>query len=246
MSRADCAYEPAYGQHRLEHGYGERVTFLHNPFSLSLMSAIGSQQCVQPALGDLVHLAYQYLAAETFSLHLATETREIATRMESLTEKGVYRGTAFAAQKVVSVAIARAGIVPSEVCFRLGAALLGVDGLRQDHFAMARQTNEAGEVIGVAVSGEKIGGDVDGATVLLPDPMGATGSSLSTAVRYYRDHVEGTPAQVIAMAGTGAPVFAATRAKRGGRSRRSASAKNRAGGRRRRPGRRGGRSRRRP
>ena len=44
--------------------------------------------------------------------------------------------------------------------------------------AMARQTNAAGEVVGVSVSGEKIGGDVDGATLLLPDPMGATGGSL--------------------------------------------------------------------
>ena len=45
---------------------------------------------------------------------------------------------------------------------------------------MALQTNAAGEVVGVSVSGEKIGGDVDGATVLLPDPMGATAAASIT------------------------------------------------------------------
>ncbi len=199
MSRHDHAYEVAHGQHRLDHAYGERVTLLHNPFSLSLMASIGSPNCVQPALGDLVRLGYQYLAAETFALHLKSETRRIATRMEALTPAGVYGGTAFAPQKVVSVAIARAGIVPSEVCFRLGAALLGLDGLRQDHFAMARQTNEAGEVIGVAVSGEKIGGDVEDATVLLPDPMGATGGSIDHAIRHYKESVPGKARRFVAI-----------------------------------------------
>jgi uracil phosphoribosyltransferase len=199
MKREDSAYQLLDGQHRLDHGYGDRVTFLHNPFALSLMARIGSQECVQPALGDYVRLGYQYLCAEAFSLHLSRETQALETRMSALTEAGVYRGDCFSAQRLVSVAIARAGIVPSEVCFRMGAALLGVDGLRQDHFAMARQTNASGEVIGVSVSGEKIGGDVQDATVLLPDPMGATGGSIDHAIRYYKESVEGTARRFVAL-----------------------------------------------
>ena len=199
MKSSDRDYRLVEGQHRLEHAYGERVTFLHNAFALSLMNRIGAPDCVQPALGDYVRLAYQYLCAETFSLHLSTSTQEVPTRMQALTPSGVYVGDCFDTQSVVSVAIARAGIVPSEVCFRMGAAILGVDSIRQDHFAMARQTNEAGEVIGVSVSGEKIGGGVDGATVLLPDPMGATGGSIDHAIRYYKESVEGTARRFIAM-----------------------------------------------
>ena len=199
MTVRDQAYRVPHGQHVLAHDYGERVTFLHNPFALTLMARIGHDACVQPELGDRVRLAYQYLAAETFSRHLACDDVAVPTRMHSLTECGVYRGTAFAAQPVVSVAIARAGIVPSEVCFRMAASLLGVEGVRQDHFAMARQTNEQGEVIGVSVSGEKIGGDVDGATVLLPDPMGATGGSIDHAIRYYKDTVPGTARRFVAV-----------------------------------------------
>ena len=199
MTIKDIAYELAPGQHKLDHEYGDRVTFLHNPFAMSLMARIGEESCVQPALGDYVNLAYQYLAAEVFEQHLQVETQSVATRMAPLTEHGVYRGGMLAQQKLVSVAIARAGIVPSEVCFRMGAALLGVSGVRQDHFAMARQIDESGAVIGVKVSGEKIGGDVEGATVLLPDPMCATGGSIDHAIRYYKNSVPGRARRFVAI-----------------------------------------------
>ena len=64
---------------------------------------------------------------------------------------------------------------------------------------MARQTNEAGEVIGVAVSGEKIGGGVEGATVFLPDPMGATGGSIDHAIAHYKRSVPGTARRFVAV-----------------------------------------------
>ena len=199
MSYHDSAYRLSQGQHRLEHAYGDRVTFLHNPFALSLMQRIGHSDCVQPELGDLVRAAYQYLCAETLSLHLRSSPQRVPTRMQALTPAGVYAGDCFEAQPIVSVAIARAGIVPSEVCFRMGAALLGVESIRQDHFAMARQTNASGEVVGVSVSGEKIGGDVDDATVLLPDPMGATGGSIDHAIRFYKRSVKGRARRFVAI-----------------------------------------------
>ena len=199
MTAVDQAYQLSEGQRVLTHAYGDRVTFLHNPFALSLMRRIGHPDCVQPALGGYVRLAYQYLCAEAFSLHLKVSAQATPTRMEAVVPEGVYRGDAFAEQRVVSVAVARAGIVPSEVCFQMGAQLLGVGAIRQDHFAMARQTNAAGEVVGVSVSGEKIGGDVDGATVLLPDPMGATGGSLDHAIAHYKSAVGGRARRYVAL-----------------------------------------------
>ena len=64
---------------------------------------------------------------------------------------------------------------------------------------MNRVTNERGEVTGVNVSGSKLGGEVDNALVLLPDPMGATGGSLSHAVSIYKGLAEGSPKKLIAM-----------------------------------------------
>jgi uracil phosphoribosyltransferase len=200
MIHKDTAYAVAAGQTWLEHAYGDRVTLLHAPAVMSLLGRIGHPDVVQPELGDLVRSAYQHLAMETFNRLLAVGEVEVPTRMVEHTEHGVYRGAALdPGQKVVSVAIARAGIVPSELCFRFAASLLGVRHVRQDHFAMARTTNAAGEVTGVAVSGEKIGGDVEGATVLLPDPMGATGGSIDHAIAHYKANVPGRAARYIAM-----------------------------------------------
>ena len=46
---------------------------------------------------------------------------------------------------------------------------------------MSRVTDADGKVTGVETTGSKIGGAVDDAVVLLPDPMGATGGSMARA-----------------------------------------------------------------
>jgi uracil phosphoribosyltransferase len=86
----------------------------------------------------------------------------------------------------VTVNIARAGTLPSQVVFETLIQLLTPDKVRQDHVFMARTINAAGCVTGVSMAGNKIGGDVDNAIVLFPDPMGATGASLSHTVGLYK------------------------------------------------------------
>jgi uracil phosphoribosyltransferase len=71
--------------------------------------------------------------------------------------------------------------------------------VRQDHFYVARKTNDKNEVIGVDVSGSKIGGGVDKAIVLFPDPMGATGGTIVEAYEHYKESVGGKPSLMIAM-----------------------------------------------
>src|SRR5262249_25793735 len=58
---------------------------------------------------------------------------------------------------------------------------------------------EHGEVIGATWHDAKIGRDVGDRYVLFPDPMGATGSSMVSAVKYYRTALEGHPAKCIAL-----------------------------------------------
>ena len=43
------------------------------------------------------------------------------------------------------------------------------------------------------------GGGVDGARVLFPDPMGATGTSLCDAVDLYKSEIDGAPAKLLAL-----------------------------------------------
>jgi uracil phosphoribosyltransferase len=114
--------------------------------------------------------------------------------------EAVYRGTAVDDEtKVVTVGIARAGTMPSQVVYDLLNEVLDPAGVRQDHLFMSRTTDASGKVTGAHWNDAKIGRDVDGRLVLFPDPMGATGSSIVSALTHYKTKLEGTPARCITM-----------------------------------------------
>src|SRR5260221_8571959 len=64
---------------------------------------------------------------------------------------------------------------------------------------MSRTLDEHQQVTGVRLDGSKIGGPVDDAVVLLPDPMGATGGTLCRAVEIYRALGGRPPRAIVAM-----------------------------------------------
>jgi len=90
--------------------------------------------------------------------------------------------------RAVTVNIARAGTLPSQVVFDFLNTTMNPTKVRQDHITMARATNSEGQVTGSDISGQKIGGDVEDAIVIIPDPMGATGGSLAAAVDIYKNN----------------------------------------------------------
>ena len=64
---------------------------------------------------------------------------------------------------------------------------------------MSRATDADGKVIGATWHDAKIGRDVDDRILLVPDPMGATGSSINSALTHYKTRLEGTPKVCITM-----------------------------------------------
>ena len=97
--------------------------------------------------------------------------------------------------RAVTVNIARAGTLPSQITYDFLNTILDPRVVRQDHFVMARVLDDAAHVTGAKISGSKIGGDVDDAILLFPDPMGATGGSMCTAIDAYKKDVVGKPAE---------------------------------------------------
>jgi len=91
-------------------------------------------------------------------------------------------------QRVVLAALARAGTLPAHMLFEALCRVLEPSGVRIDHLYMNRATGEDGQVVGTDFSGSKIGGDLDDAFLVLPDPMGATGGSVVYALEHYRQH----------------------------------------------------------
>lgn len=190
----------ADGGWELEHRYGPRVHVLDNLYLLTALARLGNASMQHPELTGTLRRIYQVMLATVAGHELPRLRAEVPTRMAELhPREGVYRGDVLdPATRVIVVDIIRAGIVPSQVCFEMLASVLPPENVRLDHLNMARIADEQGHVIGVDLSGSKIGGGVEGSVLLLPDPMGATGSTTIRAVNHYRER-HGRPTRVIAM-----------------------------------------------
>ncbi len=196
MQYAELPYRPS----EVVHEYGDRVHILSDPWMMSNLVRLCAPQTVQPQVTDLVCCIYQHLAHIVTSAEFPTRRIVMPTRMIEATDRGIYRGLVVDPDtRTVVVDMVRAGILPSHVCYTQFSLLLNPSHVRQDHIVMQRTINRSEQVTGAAISGQKIGGDVEDTMLIVPDPMGATGSSMIQLLDMYRDEVEGTPRKIIAL-----------------------------------------------
>lgn len=189
-----------FGGWEMAHRYGSHVHILNNLHLLTLLARLSSKEVRHPEMVGILRTIYRGLLMTVAGVEFPSTQVEVPTRMaDQHPAEGVYRGPIIdPANKVVVVDIVRAGIVPSQVCFEMLSSVLVDEGVRLDHLSMSRLSDDEGRVTGVDLAGNKIGGQVDGAIMILPDPMGATGSTTIRAVRHYRKYW-GEPARIIAM-----------------------------------------------
>ncbi len=180
--------------------YGPRVHILDSPSLATLVARLSAPDIRQPELTGVLRQVYAALFLAAADAELARTSAAIPTRMaEAHPDDGVWRGTILDPdQRVTFVDVIRAGLVPSQVCYELCASLLPDEGLRIDHLNMARISDETGRVTGVDLSGSKVGGSIEGHTLVLPDPMGATGSTTLRALDHYAERY-GRSARTIAI-----------------------------------------------
>ena len=197
----DAAYQRIGGQvHVLEHAYGEGFHILADSYLLTRLARVCAEETVQPEINDVICDLYRALIHSVLIGEFPKIVQTTRTRMASSSPLGFWSGEVIdPSTRAVTVDIARAGMMPSQVCFDTLNRILTPDNVRQDHVIMARRTDERGQVIGAHFGESKIGGDVDKAVVLFPDPMGATGGSISEAIRYYKHRVAGKAIKLIAL-----------------------------------------------
>jgi uracil phosphoribosyltransferase len=182
------------------HRYGERVHVLADPLSLAMLARLCAKGTVQPEINRLVAELYRMLVHEVVAAEFPRQPMAVPTRMIDATPRGVWRGDAIAATTpAVVVAVARAGLLPSQHTYDFLNQVLQPEGVRQDHLALARTVDDKGGVTGAGLYASKIGGPVDGAMVLIPDPMGATGATISKVVEQYGPELYGKPGKIIAV-----------------------------------------------
>lgn len=184
----------------IDHHYGKNIHILSSPLMVTLLAKLGSPQTKQPEINRLTEVLYNHLIDYSINTLFPKKYSQIDTRMKATQAEGTYQGEVIDPEiPCVTVDLARAGTYPSHLCFEKMNLLMNPDKVRQDHFYVARQVDERGQVIGVNVSGSKIGGGVQDAIVVFPDPMGATGGTIVEVVQHYQSKVGGTPRMMIAL-----------------------------------------------
>jgi uracil phosphoribosyltransferase len=179
----NLSYKPS----TLKHHYGPNVHLLSDPFLLSLLARLCSPETHQPVIHELVQSIYSTILHTVVASEFPTLSGAVRTRMFSSHPEAVYQGPLIDPEtSVVSVNLARAGTFPSHLCYTALNYFMNPKRVRQDHISIGRATDDHQQVTGSQVSGHKIGGDIHGAFVLFPDPMGATGSTIVEAMDLYK------------------------------------------------------------
>ncbi len=189
-----------YKLSEIEHRYGGNVHILSDPFLLSQLATLCAKDTIQPAINQLVATLYSDLVKKILNAEFPRKAASVPTRMLATNPRGIFHGQVIDPQvRAVTVNIARAGTLPSQVTYDLLNTILEPRLVRQDHIIMSRMIDDDHHVIGSNIGGAKIGGDVDDAFVLFPDPMGATGGSLATALSTYKQKVQGRARRYICL-----------------------------------------------
>lgn len=183
----------------LRHHYGEQIQLLDDPFLWTLLARIGAPETGTESLPGLVRSSYQRLLHEVLAREFPVESARAKTRMTATEPRAFYQGPLLSRDThLVICAVIRAGILPSQTCYETACEVLPPQNVRIDFLNMSRTTDQSHRVTGVRMDGSKIGGPVEDAIVLIPDPMGATGGTVCRVVETYRA-LGGRPRAIVAM-----------------------------------------------
>jgi len=181
-----------------DHGYGPRVHILEDAWTAAATAKLSSPDCTHTELVQVVRALTTRLATTAFGRELPTAERSVTTRMaEKHGDLGTWRGEAVdPAAEVVVLDVIRGGIIPSQTCFELLSLVHPIETLRLDHLNMQRVAGSDGRVDRVELTGSKVGGSIEGATLVIPDPMGATGGTILRALEHLKA-AHGMPSRLI-------------------------------------------------
>ncbi|MDB5037646.1 MAG: uracil phosphoribosyltransferase [Bacteriovoracaceae bacterium] len=188
MLRDSQYFNPKSKSTERTHRYGENVHLLSDPYHENLLARFSVDQTVQPEINRLARELSSFLAIQAINALFPRSKTAVKTRMKSFHREAEFEASLLSNdEKAVVVDLMRAGIIPSLVCYEILHRFLKPKNIRQDHIFLDRKTNAKGEVIGVKMGGHKIGGPVKDAFVFLPDPMGATGTTIVSVLELYKN-----------------------------------------------------------
>ena len=172
-----------------KHVYGKNVHLLSNPLLHSHLARLCAVDTHQPVINELVQSIYSSLLQIVVNQEFPQKKVITASRMSTSHPEGYFESPVIDPETPVAcVNLARAGTYPSHICYQSLNYFMNPTLVRQDHISIARKTGANDKVLGSEVSGHKIGGKINDAIVLIPDPMGATGGTVIETVNLYQQY----------------------------------------------------------
>ncbi|MFM1873717.1 MAG: hypothetical protein RL398_3139 [Planctomycetota bacterium] len=184
----------------LAHHYGPDVHLFADSYLDTLLARIGDPRTTTAEVPSLVRAAYARLCQEVLAREFPARRARTKTRMAATEPRGFVDHLQLCRDtKLVVTAVIRAGILPAQVCYEEAIAVLPEANVRIDFLNLSRTVDQNHQVTGVRLDGSKLGGPVDDAVVLVPDPMGATGSTVCRAVEIYENLTGRPPKSLVAI-----------------------------------------------
>lgn len=177
------------------HNYGPQFHLIDDTFLQTMLTELCLTRTTQPQINRLIEFLYNGLIIHTANQLFPKEYSTFKTRMNADLHVELFANST----KAVSVNLARAGTFPSHICYQFLHSILKAENIRQDHIFAARSTNSQEQVTGTQLNSHKIGGQIDDCFVLFPDPMGATGGTILSAIDYYEREIPGKPKHFVAL-----------------------------------------------
>ena len=146
----------------IEHKYGSQIHILSDHYLFTTLAKLCRPDSKQPLINQLLNILYRELVKVVVNHEFPLESSLLETRMAGLHSEGRFEASVVApSTKVVCVNLARAGTVPSQICFDAFNYILNPDGVRQDHISINRKVDADEKVVGTNLGGLKIGGGIE-------------------------------------------------------------------------------------
>lgn len=176
----------------LHHRYLQNVHIFDDPVLSALIARASVSETDGIATGLLADKIFAQMAAHFVAEQFPQTEGAFVTRMNASLSTWVTDPT----QEVTCINVARAGDEPSLAIYRWLADIVDPKHLHRDHLMSSRTLDENHHVTGAEQNGFKPSGPtIDGQILIIPDPMGATGGSVSDLIKFYKQR--GTPTKII-------------------------------------------------
>ena len=171
----------------LKHHLGENVYILDDIYAFSVLAKLSTPEVKQPMINIYLRNLYKVLLNNVVSTCFPRKELEFKTRMLEFDKNGVFNADVIDPDtKVLVCDVARAGMIPGQVCFDNLNLYLKPENVVFDHIMASRDIAEEANSVNTVLAGMKIIPEFSDGFILIPDPMGATGSSIKKVIDLYK------------------------------------------------------------